>query len=335
MAIIRVRENYPTIQEAIDAAQSGDIILVENGVYNEELVITKDNLKIIGETRTVLDGEFALSTGILFENVTDAVVKSLKARNYNSYGIYVSNGASVSIVECAASDCGGTGICGFRPADIHIYGSSVSGNADYGICLYSPTRGIVEHSDVASNFSYGIFLNLGGSETVEFISNTVRKNLGCGICAYQSTVNIIENEIRENLGCGICVNDCANSVVSGNTVRENLLTGIYQLGGSVTVKRNCAAENKTDGISINGNGCAVVGNRVCANGQNGIAILSAENIVQNNNSLDNALFDILRGEPNNCFSNNAYKTASPCPLTSFCPDTGEDAENPPGAPKGM
>ncbi|MHA1583335.1 MAG: hypothetical protein ACTSYM_12685, partial [Candidatus Baldrarchaeia archaeon] len=45
--IIRVPVNYSTIQEAINAAASGSIILVSSGVYCENLVIDKD-LTLIG-----------------------------------------------------------------------------------------------------------------------------------------------------------------------------------------------------------------------------------------------------------------------------------------------
>ena len=38
---IYVRDNYSTIQEAIDAAKDGDVIIVRDGVYYENLVINK------------------------------------------------------------------------------------------------------------------------------------------------------------------------------------------------------------------------------------------------------------------------------------------------------
>jgi len=46
--VIRVPEDYPTIQEAIDAADSGATIIVAPGVYHESFVINK-SLTIIGE----------------------------------------------------------------------------------------------------------------------------------------------------------------------------------------------------------------------------------------------------------------------------------------------
>ncbi|UCF07795.1 MAG: right-handed parallel beta-helix repeat-containing protein [Thermoplasmata archaeon] len=56
-AIIIVPNDYPTIQEAIDAAQPGDTVFVTSGVYHEDLVISK-RITLMGEDKlnTALDG---------------------------------------------------------------------------------------------------------------------------------------------------------------------------------------------------------------------------------------------------------------------------------------
>lgn len=43
---------YKTIQEAVNAAVSGNTIYIKNGVYQEVVDISKDNIKLIGESNT-------------------------------------------------------------------------------------------------------------------------------------------------------------------------------------------------------------------------------------------------------------------------------------------
>src|SRR5690606_22894636 len=63
---IRVPDDHETIQEAVDAAEPGDLILVEPGVYEEAVDVTTDMLTIRGLDRNevVLDGGFELDNGI-------------------------------------------------------------------------------------------------------------------------------------------------------------------------------------------------------------------------------------------------------------------------------
>ena len=49
---IYVPDTYYTIQDAIDAASSGDTIEVADGSYTEDLVITTDNLELVGADKT-------------------------------------------------------------------------------------------------------------------------------------------------------------------------------------------------------------------------------------------------------------------------------------------
>lgn len=82
--------DYEEIQEAVTAASSEDLVLVEPGVYNEEV---KNNdtprLTIRGTDRAnvILDGEHEMYTGIL-STVDGAVVENLTVRNYKDYGVY-------------------------------------------------------------------------------------------------------------------------------------------------------------------------------------------------------------------------------------------------------
>ena len=65
-AEIRVPQDAPTIQAAVDAAEPGGIVLISPGVYEEAVVVTTPFLTIRGldRNRVILEGGFTLDNGI-------------------------------------------------------------------------------------------------------------------------------------------------------------------------------------------------------------------------------------------------------------------------------
>src|SRR5262249_5241371 len=76
---IKVPGDQRTVQKAVDAAQSGDLILVSPGVYKEGVNVTTDNLTIRGVDRntTILDGEFTQENGIRVLNANGVAIENL------------------------------------------------------------------------------------------------------------------------------------------------------------------------------------------------------------------------------------------------------------------
>src|SRR3546814_17112705 len=61
-ATVRVPEDHDTIQEAVDAANPGDLVLIAPGTYEEAVDVTVENLTITGLDRNEVepDGGFEL-----------------------------------------------------------------------------------------------------------------------------------------------------------------------------------------------------------------------------------------------------------------------------------
>jgi parallel beta-helix repeat protein len=150
---VRVPQDYPTIQQAINQANPGDTVSVSAGTYYESLTIDK-NLALIGENRetTVLNGMGGCyGIGATSVNVT---ITGFKILNVTT-GIYVeqSNGSMISHNDITA---------GQRGIWLHYSNSSiVSGNVIHDVAW----RGIVL---------------CGGSSENTIILNTVR-DCGNGI----------------------------------------------------------------------------------------------------------------------------------------------------------
>ena len=118
--------DFETIQAAVDAATSRDLILVEPGVYHEEVeIFDTSHLTIRGTARSevVLDGEFERYNGII-TTANNTVVENLTVCNYNANGVYW------------LSDTVEEPIRGYRGSYITAYNNRVYGiyarNAEYG-----------------------------------------------------------------------------------------------------------------------------------------------------------------------------------------------------------
>jgi len=63
----RVPQDYPTIQNGVDAANPGDLVLIDKGTYVESVFVTTPSLTLRGVDRNsvILDGKFELGTGIM------------------------------------------------------------------------------------------------------------------------------------------------------------------------------------------------------------------------------------------------------------------------------
>ncbi|MEZ5204824.1 MAG: hypothetical protein R2701_10715 [Acidimicrobiales bacterium] len=122
---IHVPGDFKTIQEAVDNASEGDLILVDEGVYEEAVDVTTPDITIRGVDRNkvILDGKFELENGIRVLDTDGVVVENMTARNYVSNGFYW------------------TGSDRYRGSYLTAYR-----NGDYGIYAFDAYHGQLDHS---------------------------------------------------------------------------------------------------------------------------------------------------------------------------------------------
>ena len=122
---IRVPQDYETIQEAVDNAAEGDLVLVDEGTYNEAVTVETPDITIRGVDRNkvILDGEFELENGIRVVDTDGVVVENMTARNYVSNGFFW------------------TGSDRYRGSYLTAYR-----NGDYGIYAFDAYHGQLDHS---------------------------------------------------------------------------------------------------------------------------------------------------------------------------------------------
>ena len=228
-ATINVPADVPTIQQAIDAAKSGDIINVAAGTYTGALTINNKAVTIhgAGKTATTLSaasgadiltidgcgcGVVVVSgvtlqggqNGILARRgavveVTDVVVQSASAK-----GIVIDENATARLNNVTVQACGDNGIQASRNSSISFYGTIVSSNnlaADGtgdGIAIKESSSALFSSATVTAygNGCRGISIrdnsalrSDGSSITVQYGGNC--NNNGAGIHATNgSSINL-------------------------------------------------------------------------------------------------------------------------------------------------
>ncbi len=217
--------DYRYIQDAIDAASSGDTIVVKTGYYPETITL-KSGVKIFGEgyETTWLNGGNS-GTVVTATNVTNAQIDGLAIYGApNDYGINI-DGGSLIVSNCwvIGNEDGiliwDNSSATIRNNLIESNGDSENGHVDYGIvCLHSTpliTNNLIRTNEV------GIYMAWPDSAGAKIINNTIVSNDSDGIWCYQEAHAIIKNNIIAYNGLGITAIYNAVPIISYNDVWDN------------------------------------------------------------------------------------------------------------------
>lgn len=250
-ATLRVPQDQPSIQAAIDASVPGDIILVAPGRYSEQIgikpgiTLRSDGDDVEGTDglkraeATVIDGGQEAKGVVMAEGSTldgftitkvGAYDDALWKKHFDSHG------------DELGDEEGSVQAEGTSPA-ISIQGVSCT----------------VTHCIVHHNGDVGIgILGKEKSKTAPLItSNSVFRNMGGGIGVAEGAEPIIRrNTCKENLRAGIGCRK-SNPIITDNVCYQNIRAGIGCREGSKPVIRdNKCYQNRRAGIGIRMEGTA-------------------------------------------------------------------------------
>jgi parallel beta-helix repeat protein len=180
--IITVPDDFPTIQEAINAANEGDTVYVRAGTYYENVVVNK-SISLIGENpnNTIIDGG---ETGnVVYLGASDINISGFTIRNSGT------------------SDWD-TGVCVSRSSGNNISFNIVTNNRN-GIFIHESSKNTLTNNVVTANRVYGVHLWDTSNDTLT--DNTVSNNFD-GIIIELCSNTILRNNTASgnmyNFGVG-------------------------------------------------------------------------------------------------------------------------------------
>ncbi|HEX6422080.1 MAG TPA: right-handed parallel beta-helix repeat-containing protein, partial [Acidimicrobiales bacterium] len=350
-ATINVPDDHPTIQEAVDAAEPGDLVLVAPGTYEEAVDVETDELTIRGLDRNevVLDGGFELDNGIRVVGANGVAIENMTARNYTNNGFFW------------------TGVEGYRGSYLTTYRIG-----DYGVYAFDSTKGLIEHSYASGSPDAGFYI--GQCYPCDaVVDDVVSEYNGLGYSGTNSGGNlvIVNSTFRYNRA-GIVPNSGSyelcyperDTTIVGNVVHGNnqpdtpaidvallaMGNGILPAGGvGNTIERNLVYDHDRTGIGLvpfpeedanddipppedDDRPCADTLNEAPADPASLPDLLiwnPRDNRVVGNEVEDSRLADIAVGSLEdvaglgNCFADNTFATSAPVDLEALAPCEGE------------
>jgi parallel beta-helix repeat protein len=215
-------QNYLTIQSAVDAANTGDVVSVNDGVYSENVIVRKSGISIIGKNKekAIIDGRKA-SSGIKIDQAGNVKVSGLTIRNSGGSG---------------TSDAGVT----IYSAKDNIVADMILINNIVGISIYTEcNNNVISGNEIKSNINYGIFVYSSGNNKI--YNNNIQENK-IGVYVDQSKNNMIyANNFIDNKNEQGYDNGGQNlwdDGKSGNYWKNSKTSGGYNITGAAKAKDN-------------------------------------------------------------------------------------------------
>jgi len=248
--------DYTSIQPAIDSLPAGGgVVYIKEGTYTITTAITMgdNNIALIGAGKstkiaTTADIDMISATsksgllidsvylygagsgngsnrGVLFDDVSDSIIRSCWIENCGDMGIYASGGS--------------TGLV--------ITGNIITSNYSIGVFLESSYYSTFSFNVIESSAHQGIAIAYSIEDVV--VGNTIKSNTRSGLWIDTSlTITVTGNIIASNGRNGVLITDSEDNSIVANIITNN------DSGNTATY----------DGISLSGdsNDNIIVGNRI-------------------------------------------------------------------------
>lgn len=285
-------KGFSTIQEAIDASEAGDEIIILNGTYSENLVIDK-SLALKGEGGAVVNGSGSSSplVTITSDNVTleGLTFAGCKNESFDSGAVLVlADGCRLLNSTISAST--GNGLCLRDSRDHLAAGNLICDNRYGGVSALGANNSELSGNQIFNNGRWGI--SLEGCAFDMLFQNDIRENGEVGLQLVGSIYNTVAyNGIQLNAEDGMHLIDSSHTAIVENQILDNGLNGVALDRSKINVlSKNVIQGSGEDGLLVIrfSDDNIFTGNALSENGINGIGIYGSYFIsISENRIFDN------------------------------------------------
>jgi len=302
-------ETGTSIQNAVNSASSGDVIIVKPGTYYENIRIITQNLVIRSESGNPQD------TAITAKDLRTNVITLEQANNTSISGFKITGSgegySGVYLVRCSSCTITNNDLSGnyqgiyLRYSDYNSILNNVVLGKYKGIYLQDSNYNTLSGNRANSSTPYGIHLMRSQRNT---ISNNIANSNNYGILLENTNYNNLNGNIaNSNSGYGFYLTNSSNCELTGNTASSND-RGIYLIrSNSNTILDNKVSENINYGILTSYSNYNTISGNTANKTSRGIHLDSSDgNTVSSNTVASNSvsgLFMCAGSDRNRVFNN--------------------------------
>ncbi len=227
-----VPTDFATISAAIAGATDVDLngtvdILVMDGVYAGDLVITRSDLVLMGASAamTVIQGSGVVNT-----------LRISGASNVTIQGVTLTGAATANVVSLSgATNC--------------TLQQNIIENGNTGVSLRSTTATVISGNELRGNRS-AIKVRESNGNTIS--GNDIHDQVKHGVVVRLADDNFVDlNVVTANAGHGIRVRDAVGTIISGNTVTSSGRQGMrVRQSTGTTITGNTSSSNGRNGLRM-------------------------------------------------------------------------------------
>jgi hypothetical protein len=200
--------HYNTIQGAVNASTSGDWVLIEPGVYYEEVTVTSAHQGIwirgMNRNTVILDGQGKAGNGIEIYKANNVWVENLTVRNFDNVSGCTKEGCGNEIWWNGGANSTKIGAHGWYGSYLTAYDTGLNGS--YGIFTGHETKGSWDHIYASGFNDAGMYLG-ACQECEATITGAVMENNALGYSGSNSGGKLaIEYSLFQHNSAGVVPN---------------------------------------------------------------------------------------------------------------------------------